>query len=278
MIGEVLDGVSDFVIADISLPSMLAFLEPFTIQVYVYIILVLVFVTLVIYVLARFSPNQWEEPPNCIKDPEEYENQYTLLNSFWFTMGALMQQGSDVAPISILFRFAAGMWFFFALIMISSYTANLAAFLTVETLERPINSAKELANQNKIDYGVMEGGSTMTFFKNSKVDEYMKIWNFMSGIKRSEVMVASNPEGVDKVENSDGMYAYFMESSGIAYLVERRCKLSQVGGLLDSKGYGIATLPGTPYKELLDNAILKLKEDGELHKLHIRWWKQKRGD
>ena len=39
------------------------------------------------------------------------------------------------------------MWFFFALIMISSYTANLAAFLTVETLERPINSAKELANQ-----------------------------------------------------------------------------------------------------------------------------------
>ena len=41
-------------------------------------------------------------------------------------------------------------------------------------------------------------------------------------------MVASNPEGVDKVENSDGMYAYFMESSGIAYLVERRCKLSQV--------------------------------------------------
>ena len=46
--------------------------------------------------------------------------------------------------------------------------------------------------------------------------------------------------------------------------------LVQVGGLLDSKGYGIATLPGTPYKELLDNAILKLKEDGELHKLNIR--------
>ena len=41
-------------------------------------------------------------------------------------------------------------------------------------------------------------------------------------------MVASNPEGVDKVESSDGKYAYFMESSGIAYLVERRCKLSQV--------------------------------------------------
>ena len=39
------------------------------------------------------------------------------------------------------------MWFFFALIMIASYTANLAAFLTVETLDKPIESAEDLAAQ-----------------------------------------------------------------------------------------------------------------------------------
>jgi hypothetical protein len=32
----------------------------------------------------------------------------------------------------------AGLWWFFTLIMISSYTANLAAFLTVERMESPI--------------------------------------------------------------------------------------------------------------------------------------------
>ena len=101
-------------------PSLLAFLDPFTTDVYIYTLLVFVLVTLIIYVLARFSPNQWEEPPNCQKDPEEYENQYTFLNSFWFTLGALMQQGSDVAPIALCVRFAAGMWFFFALIMIAN--------------------------------------------------------------------------------------------------------------------------------------------------------------
>merc|ERR1719206_1289025 len=68
-----------------------------------------------------------------------------------------------------------------------------------------------------------------------------------------------------------------MESASIQYLVERRCKLSQVGGLLDSKGYGLATRKGTPYKELLDNAILQLLEGGTLHRLKVRWWKQKRG-
>ena len=51
----------------------------------------------------------------------------------------------------------------------------------------------------------------------------------------------------------------------------------QVGGLLDSKGYGIATRQGTPYKTLLDNAILKLLEGGTLHRLKVRWRKQKRG-
>ena len=157
-------------------------MDPFTTDVYIYTLLVFVLVTLIIYVLARFSPNQWEEPPNCVKDPEEYENQYTFLNSFWFTLGALMQQGSDVAPIALCVRFAAGMWFFFALIMIASYTANLAAFLTVETLERPIESVEDLANQNEIGYGAVNGGSTSKFFAKSTSDVYQRINAFMTGV------------------------------------------------------------------------------------------------
>ena len=62
-------------------------------------------ITLIIYVLARFSPNQWEEPDNCIKDPEDYENQFNFLNSLWFVLGAFMQQGSDVEPIALCVRY-----------------------------------------------------------------------------------------------------------------------------------------------------------------------------
>ncbi len=35
-----------------------------------------------------------------------------------------------------------------------------------------------------------------------------------------------------------------MESNSILYQIERNCDLIQVGGLLDSKGYGIAFTPG----------------------------------
>jgi len=59
----------------------------------------------------------------------------------------------------------SGIWWFFTLILIASYTANLAAFLTVERMLSPIESAEDLAKQNVIKYGTLYGGSTMTFFK-----------------------------------------------------------------------------------------------------------------
>ena len=77
------------------------------------------------------------------------------------------------------------MWYFFALIMIASYTANLAAFLTVETLERPIESVEDLAAQQMIKYGAMKGGSTAGFFENSNNDIYKTLWQFMSGSQLS---------------------------------------------------------------------------------------------
>lgn len=53
----------------------------------------------------------------------------------------------------------------FTLIIISSYTANLAAFLTVQRMDVPIESVDDLADQTAIEYGTMHGGSTMTFFQ-----------------------------------------------------------------------------------------------------------------
>lgn len=56
-------------------------------------------------------------------------------------------------------------WWFFTLIIVSSYTANLAAFLTVDRKSTPIESADDLAEQTDISYGTLESGSTMDFFR-----------------------------------------------------------------------------------------------------------------
>lgn len=51
------------------------------------------------------------------------------------------------------------------MIIVSSYTANLAAFLTLEKMQAPIESVEDLAKQTKIKYGIQGGGSTASFFK-----------------------------------------------------------------------------------------------------------------
>lgn len=60
---------------------------------------------------------------------------------------------------------ASGAWWFFTLIMVSSYTANLAAFLTVETLVTPFKNIDELAKQIEVKYGCKTGGATYNFFR-----------------------------------------------------------------------------------------------------------------
>ena len=62
-------------------------------------------------------------------------------------------------------RIVGGIWWFFTLIIISSYTANLAAFLTVERMITPIENAEDLATQTEIAYRTLDSGSTMTFFR-----------------------------------------------------------------------------------------------------------------
>jgi len=69
------------------------------------------------------------------------------------------------------------------MIIISSYTANLAAFLTVETLERPISSAEDLEKQNVIKYGAVNGGSTAKFFQTSYNEVYLRMGEYMKSKK-----------------------------------------------------------------------------------------------
>lgn len=51
------------------------------------------------------------------------------------------------------------------MIVISSYTANLAAFLTKEQMEESIENVEDLAKESKIKYGLLKGGSTEAFFR-----------------------------------------------------------------------------------------------------------------
>ena len=107
----------------------------------------------------------------------------------------------------------------FTLILVSSYTANLAASLTAENLHTPIESADHLANQNDFKYGCLKGGSTYNFFKvelkcrsihvtnvcisqEADMGTYYLMWNYMS--TNQDVFTSSNTEGIERVKETQG--------------------------------------------------------------------------
>lgn len=50
----------------------------------------------------RFTPYEWYNPHPCNPDSDVVENNFTLINSVWFGVGALMQQGIKSVEIWFL--------------------------------------------------------------------------------------------------------------------------------------------------------------------------------
>lgn len=56
------------------------------------------------------------------------------------------------------------------------------------------------------------------------------------------------------------------------YYRQRNCNLTQIGGLLDTKGYGIGMPVGSVFRDEFDLAILQLQETNRLEILKRKWW------
>ena len=73
------------------------------------------------------------------------------------------------------------------------------------------------------------------------MESYARMWTAMQDFSPS-VFVDATEDGIQLVKKGD--YAFLLESRMLEYIIQRSCDLTQVGGLLDSKGYGIGTPRG----------------------------------
>ncbi|XP_065282989.1 glutamate receptor 1-like isoform X3 [Dermacentor albipictus] len=285
-------------------PGVFSFMNPLSREIWMCIIFAYVGVSVVLFLVSRFSPHEWRYEETFVGP--SVSNDFSLYNSLWFSLGAFMQQGCDICPRSVAGRIVGSVWWFFTLIIISSYTANLAAFLTVERMVTPINSADDLAKQTEVEYGTLSFSSTQEFFRNgrymddrevwenyeddeipctwtgsdtfscpsifrSKIAVYARMWEFMN--TRKHVFTSTYEEGIRRVRESKGKYAFLMESTKNDYINERHpCDTMKVGRNLDAKGYGVATPLGSNLRDRLNLAVLSMKENGDLARLENKWW------
>uniref|UniRef100_A0A914GTZ2 Glutamate receptor 1 n=1 Tax=Globodera rostochiensis TaxID=31243 RepID=A0A914GTZ2_GLORO len=230
--------------------SVFSFMAPLSSEIWMYIIFAYVGVSVVIFLVSRFSPYEWRVE-EMASGAFTISNDFSVYNCLWFTLAAFMQQGTDILPRSISGRIASSAWWFFTMI---------------------IESVDDLAKQTKIKYGIQAGGSTAQFFEFSSVQMYQRMWRFMES-QVPTVLVSSYDEGIERVRAHKGRYAFMLEATANEYANNRKpCDTMKVGANLNTVGYGIATPFGSEWKDVVNLAVLALQERGELKKLENKWW------
>ena len=73
-------------------------------------------------------------------------------------------------------------YWLFVVLMLATFTANLAAFLTVERMQTTVAGLEELAQQSKINYTVVEDSPYFEYFQNmaSAEEDLYKKWKDMT--------------------------------------------------------------------------------------------------
>lgn len=112
-----------------SKPGVFSFLDPLAYEIWMCIVFAYIGVSVVLFLVSRFSPYEWhaddeedgmeQENQNQPPSPEsnqspnqhgqnqreekpekqpEHTNEFGIFNSLWFSLGAFMQQGCDISP------------------------------------------------------------------------------------------------------------------------------------------------------------------------------------
>lgn len=96
---------------------------------------------------------------------------FTIKESMWFCFLSLTPQGGGEGPKALSGKLVTATWWLFGFIVIASYTANLAAFLTVLRLDKNIATFKDLTRQYKVRYTPIEATATSKYFELMALNE-----------------------------------------------------------------------------------------------------------
>ncbi|XP_019124584.1 glutamate receptor ionotropic, delta-1 isoform X1 [Larimichthys crocea] len=259
--------------------NIFSLFAPFDLAVWACIAAAIPVVGVLIFLLNRLqalrSSSTQNAPPG---QPTNGVGSGTLHSAIWIVYGAFVHQGGDGAVGSVALRIVMGSWWLFTLIVCSSYTANLAAYLTVSRMDHAIRSFQDLARQIDVDYGTVRDSAVYDYFRNKGTNPleqdstYAELWRTISKNNGMDYSVSSPSEGIRKAKKSAYAFLWDMAVLEYAALTDDDCTITVSGNSMSSKGYGIAMQHGSPYRDLFSQKILELQEKGDLDIMKQKWW------
>ncbi|XP_026864336.2 glutamate receptor ionotropic, NMDA 3B isoform X2 [Electrophorus electricus] len=167
-------------------------------------------------------------------------------------------------------RFLMNLWAIFCLLVLSSYTANLAAVMVGEkTFEEVsgIHDAKLHHPSMGFRFGTVRESSAEDYMKKSfpEMHEYMRRFN-----------KPTTPDGIATLKTDPAQLdAFIMDKALLDYEVsiDADCKLLTIGKPFAIEGYGIGLPPNSPLTRNVSEYVSRYKSDGYMDMLHDKWYK-----
>ncbi|NWZ82499.1 NMDZ1 protein, partial [Poecile atricapillus] len=256
-------GLTILVKKEIPRSTLDSFMQPFQSTLWLLVGLSVHVVAVMLYLLDRFSPFGRFK----VNSEEEEEDALTLSSAMWFSWGVLLNSGiGEGAPRSFSARILGMVWAGFAMIIVASYTANLAAFLVLDRPEERITGINDPRLRNPSDkfiYATVKQSSVDIYFRRqvelSTMYRHMEKHNYESAA-----------EAIQAVRDNK-LHAFIWDSAVLEFEASQKCDLVTTGELFFRSGFGIGMRKDSPWKQNVSLAILKSHENGFMEDLDKTW-------
>nr|XP_032835450.1 glutamate receptor ionotropic, NMDA 1 isoform X2 [Petromyzon marinus] len=256
-------GLTILVKKEIPRSTLDSFMQPFQSTLWLLVGLSVHVVAVMLYLLDRFSPFGRFK----VNSEDEEEDALTLSSAMWFSWGVLLNSGiGEGSPRSFSARILGMVWAGFAMIIVASYTANLAAFLVLdrpEALITGINDPRLRNPSDKFIYATVKQSSVDIYFRRqvefSTMYRHMEKHNYDSA-----------GEAIQAVKDGT-LHAFIWDSAVLEFEASQKCDLVTAGELFFRSGFGIGMRKESPWKQKVSLSILSFHESGFMEDLDRTW-------
>lgn len=196
-------------------------------------------------------------------EDEDSLNDISLYNSAWVVSAGLVGQGGDSLPKCPSGRFLLLSWWFFVMILISLYMANLTAYLTLKRVGIPIDNIQDLLEQKELSWGVITDRITQARLLNHVDNTYAKI------AEHGEQLV-NLADAIERVKR--GGFVFIDEGSVLDYNFRGLCNLVKFANEIQSSEWAFGLHKHSPYKSVINQFLLRYREEEYFTYLKKLWY------
>ncbi|CAF4233587.1 unnamed protein product [Rotaria sp. Silwood2] len=235
--------------------DLLSYLKPFSLNLWLTLLVCTVYAAVLLCVLERH-------------DNEALQNRSIMSSSamsMWYSIGTIMGYGADFHVQTAAGRLLSIGLYLLSLVLVATYTANLASDLTISKSKDFISGIDDIKN------GKLPFSRIGILIESSQEDYYL---HEISGGVRNYYPLKTQDELYSSLLNNL-IDASILDIGAVEYFTNNiYCNLTLVGATFAPSSYGIAYHKQWLYGKDLDVIILSLRESGVLDDLKKKWFEK----